>query len=971
MKWRSAADCFTKSKDPYQEPFAYQPPTGVSFPKNVPLTSPKHVSVAQAGKRISLWTLDQNSLLTYKELLISSKPPKGKVPPPQELSPWIPLLESRSNNEHFASIQNPRVGQKLFILDKNGTNMSMLQQSVETCIWQSPIDVMIPDSDEIREFTSHTISIQVEDESKAPLPDQELLLCCSDASEMIVNGISTRGSVTGTAVKTDGQGSLTVIIPSDGIAAPILTIQEPNGSSSLLGGRTTSIDPIQKFWDRMAQVKTVDDLRNIKLPNGTSFVKADMSNDELSKAVKAIQDLLKARQDFSSRGTEAVSNENHNLVDSQWGAWSWIRSKATEFSEWTVQKTGAVWKVVVNIAGQLWELIVENFPQIAAALQQILRLVSKGLQQLRDLLEEIFPWEDILLTKNALVNITTASIIMGSNVFANLEHKADECFANLCARVRDLKNRSLPKELADVRISKSPSIPTDMDDKKLSSLTKSPRMQFGTYHLHHSGSDNTSGVLGSQSDGETFFDRLYDRLATIWKSMVELAERFGANIKDLFSKQEFDLDVLLAKIGLDLAEDALKVMQKIVTALLASLSDLLLELAYAMNADMNIPVISPLYSKMTNGSRLTILDAVCLLLAIPGTIAYKTCIGPLPKQDAGWQELVKLDAFKGVLDLRSRRNKDQKGLSNVPPPGPLMSSLQTNMMPQALNKTVLPQFELMQPSKMMELEHITRHSSTIKSNQTAEAKGQTIREKSLEGSVNGAAVNKATDFMTTTIRPAMNILILFMPVGSLLNTSWTLAKVTMMGSTNKDGLKQTAEANKTIQKPWYKIVVKLVMWLGQGAAICFPKFKTLKWPLDNFLELTRAAFNDVVFKWKFAIWMLGGIPIAAHLGNQYVGYCADAATGVVQTLVLVAMHIDVYAVQKVSYAWYRCPEEYMNSTAKVAVAAACMFQGKEPWTLGFAWGLTGVGKTWQAIRVSTEMGKGAHQVEAPAVDNTA
>ena len=46
---------------------------------------------------------------------------------------------------------------------------------------------------------------------------------------MLVNGVSVRGSPTGTLVNADEQGTLTVIIPSDGLAVPALNIKDVSG----------------------------------------------------------------------------------------------------------------------------------------------------------------------------------------------------------------------------------------------------------------------------------------------------------------------------------------------------------------------------------------------------------------------------------------------------------------------------------------------------------------------------------------------------------------------------------------------------------------------------------------------------------------------------------------------------------------------------------------------------------------------
>ncbi|MCJ1395978.1 hypothetical protein MMC18_008864 [Xylographa bjoerkii] len=940
LLWRSARDCYVQSEAPYRKPLAYQSSAGEIFSGPLSPLDIKQVSVAQAGDKISLWTLDQSSLLSYQEFQIFGRPRAGDKTlqsPPQELSPPIPLLKEISHSNRFASIQNPRFGQKLFVISDNSITMSMLQQSVETRMWQSPIDVMIPHSDEIREFMSHTVSILVEDESNMLLHDQELLLCCSSSAEMLVNGISVRGSPTGIVVKTDEQGSITVVIPADGIAAPVLTVKDVPGTSSVLGGRTIDIDPMQKLWNEMEQIKTVKDLLNLKLPDGTPFVKAEMSKKDLEKAVQAIQDMCKARQELASGGSQVVTMKAAS-ADRQWGAWFWIKNQVREAYDWSVDKIGTAWKFIVRIAGQVWEFIVENYPQIAEVMQKILEAVSKGWEWVKNKLEEVFPWNDILAVKNALVNITTAGVIMGADVFANLEQKADECFDDLRKKVRKLKNETLPKELTDICISKTPPAPEGMNNKDIAEIVKSPQFQYTAYHLRHSASkqSGSSGVISPRSEGETSFDRLYKRLSGIWDSVITLAAKFGTNIVDLFSNEKFGLDVLLAKVGLELAEDALGVLQKAVTALLGSLNDLLLELADAMNADIKIPVIGPLYSRLTKNSRFTALDTVCLLLAIPSTIAYKKIIGPLPKEERGYQQLTKPDALKGALDLRMGRIKG----------GEVVKAPRTN-----------------QPA--------ASHMGMMNFHQAPGGMTDTVTIGGPNHGLSQAVMEQAKVWFAEVRKPGSFILKCVFPVCSLLyTTAYKLPAAMAAGEAGNGGAGAAGAGEGAGRKASWKLLLKLVHWVGHGIIICWPKFKDMSKTIST---LAKIAFEDVVFGWKFILWSIPGIlPVVGHLINERLGHAAEIIGGITQTIGLVAMHVDVYAIEKASYPWYKCPEEYINALAKVAVAAAVMSQCKEPYSLGFAYGLTGVGKLWTTsrVRIEFELCRNDDKDRSIAVDDT-
>lgn len=946
LLWRTAVECFTKSKRPYRATIPYDEAPGVLLPANGAVA--KQMTIAQAGDKLSIWTLDTKSLLSWQEFEIYKKESRS---PPKALCPPLPLLEQHHDNDRFAAVYNSRLGQKVFIADQAGKRMKMLHQSVETRMWQAPVDVMLPDSDEVREYLSHTITINAEDASKQPMIHQDLLLTSSIGTEMIVNGVSVLGSPSGVKVKTDEQGSLTVVIPANGLSAPVLTVKDvPGSATSAFGGRETTVDPMQKLWDELSKVKSVEDLRALKLPDGTSLLRDGLSEEDQKKAVKSIQDLLLARQNIAS-GTNKTDMSGSNR---QWGAWNWIKETAEDAFEWIVEKVGQAWRFVVKIAGQTWEFLIENFPQVAAALQQILEIVGKGWEAVKGFFEELFPWKDIVSVKNALVNMTTAGIIMGSDVFASLESKADEKFRELRQKVQELKGKPLPKELADIKFSNAPPTPDGMNDRGLSSFIKSPQMQYGAYHLSHSGGiEEKSSVLPPRFEGETSFDRLSKRLSGIFDSLTELATRFGTNIADLLSNRTFDLETLIEKVGLDLAYDALGVIQKAVTAILGSLSDMLLELANAINADIKIPVIGPLYKSLTGSARFSALDAVCLLLAIPATLAYKKYIGPLPKEDTDYQQLVKLDALKGTLDLHmgqitttastASSQIDGNSASAAPPVSMKAAGFGSSPV-NVQNASVFSDFRALGP--------FSGSGSSKESKSPVDQKVQQF----------------ASAWWSQAGRIGAKIVQALIPLGMLVYTcGYKLPKAMLAGA--NAGQVQAAD-HYAKPKSLFKIVLKLVAWVGHGMSICWAKVKEIKdWDKD-FMRVAIKAADDDVFGWKCILWGIGYLPIMGNILHEYAGYCADAAVGVTQTIGLVAMHIDIFAISKASYPWYRCPEEYINALAKVAVAAAVLTMGQEPYTLGFAFGLTCAGKSWTYIRVVEEI-KSMKTPDTIAIDETA
>ncbi|KAL9012094.1 MAG: hypothetical protein Q9180_009128, partial [Flavoplaca navasiana] len=345
----------------------------------------------------------------------------------------------------------------------------------------------------------------------------------------------------------------------------------------------------------------------------------------------------------------------------------------------------------------------------------------------------------------------------------------------------------------------------------------------------------------------------------------------------------------------------------------------------------------------------SVIDMVCLLLAIPSTVAYKIAIGPLPKEDKGYQELVKPDTLRGALDLRMGRIKSGETLGE-----PIDRFVPSNFISfreafqDFRRETRIPlNNDVQHPTNMsITEERGTAQMNLININQTHGDKSPPHKPEISGPTVDKAVAMRTRGWWVEVGKPGSKIPEVLFPVGSAIYTAGCkLPKAILIGDAEGNGTdKLTGHGASRPRKSWWKLVLKLVFWVGRDMS-------------QDLGTLARKAFNGDVFGWKFIIWAIPGfLPIGAHLINEYVGYCAESIAGITQTIALITMHVDVYAVAKVSYPWYRCPEEYIDALAKVAVASAVMTKGKGPYSLGFAFGLTGVGKLWTVIRVGVKMG---------------
>lgn len=96
LNWRSAAQLYRGSKDPYTVIHSDNAYSGC-----------KQLATAQTDSTLSAWSLNEGGLLSYQEYTI----PEDKFAP-TTMTPLVPLLDHQ--NDRFSVLQHPILGKKIF-----------------------------------------------------------------------------------------------------------------------------------------------------------------------------------------------------------------------------------------------------------------------------------------------------------------------------------------------------------------------------------------------------------------------------------------------------------------------------------------------------------------------------------------------------------------------------------------------------------------------------------------------------------------------------------------------------------------------------------------------------------------------------------------------------------------------------------------------------------------------------------------
>lgn len=969
LTWRSAQQCFDRTQN---RPHVLS--------EDTKLLNLVQMSIAQSKDVLSVWALNTEFSLSYQEFTLEAGAP------PSQRTPAIPLLEKTSGSGRFAALQSPTLGQKLFVIDEAG-GMKMLEQSVQTGIWQQPTGILVPDSDEMIEFTSHTIRVHLDDQSGIPMTDQPLKVCSSTSAEMLVNGSSVRGSPDGQVVQTDDAGSLTIIIRSDGLSAPLLTLRDVEAPGTVFQGGSTTIDPMSKLWLTVGDIKSAQDLKDMQLPDGTSFVRPGVDEKELEMAAKALQNLSQVKAELASSGTAVgTTATTASVADRLWGMWYWIRDKVQAGYNWVVEKVEAGWQFVVKLAGEAWTFLLNNAPQVAEAMQKVLGTITKGWEWLKKKFAFIFNWGDILSVKNVFVNLTTQGILWGADSMAILELKSQEFFEDLRQKTRMIKAMKLPPDLAKMKAGNDPDMESKAKAKNEGAghddALKSPEAQYGVYHMKHGGTS-----IGPRTEGQTAMDRLVLRLKKVWDQLTSLIERCKDNFANLFKSKDITVETILTNLGLDLLEDLLGAVESIATGVLGSFSDLLVELADGINKPISIPVLSPLYKKITRGSNLTILDAVALCIAIPTTIVYKTITGKSPMEIAAIGPLAKAGAFKSELDERMGRAKAET--STQEPGPPLSHSTQFSAMMQThipeLHPTTVTQGGA-GAARSVALESAL--TDGIQRADVLRSKPLTIRKIDEPASI--VVLDDASSEQLMETQPAPIVLAPSVQLNSLVSSATPSIRKSELKKTSTDGRLEQLERNRkrfegssNIASNLTKMAVpvgallwfqyktfpslflpevrfhpitvmleagkKLLLWMLQFGGLAGYSFEDIK--TGNLGVGDR--FKDPWFEARFGMWVVGGIPIIGELGGKYLGYCFSMVSSVLQVILLAWLHIKSWTVGE-GYSVYLAFEEWGKLNAKIATAFSGITQGGYGYGAIIAYLLQWSACTMNTIRATAE-----------------
>ncbi|KAL1876851.1 hypothetical protein VTK73DRAFT_9153 [Phialemonium thermophilum] len=532
---------------------------------------------------------------------------------------------------------------QMLISNDNHGNLMLLEQASDIGLWRKT-PFYAPSSTTATEIKSYTVTMKAKENKDVPLSNGAVLLSASSTVSTILNGQNTLLTQVPIWFDCDENGSLDFIIPSDSLGSQTLRIDSlRTRDGDILDLQQVLYDPASKpmmaLAKKLGELKDGHDFSSLKTCSGGSLFDADVSVDKniMDGAFGCLKTITQAYSQLPGSGVSAkiaasasfgkvvtaAESASEDVGDLLLDGWYWVREQMDNVTEWIIDTAGTVWKFVCKIAGQIKEFVLDCVEKICEAATWIWEKVKVGWNKLVEFVGFLFDWDDILTTKDTISSLLTAGFGYAAIKIDDITQKVDGFFEQLEETIDKFGNAALP--------TKEQTAETSDKNKKVQESQSGTSTSWATERLKNGGAGSKTKVKtkGAKTSSEaTSFWK--DTIAPEMTKLDEQLSLLGNGFTAAFKKEGGVDGNDIINIAKPLLKSGIIAVRAIVKGLLQLMKTLVLKIQELGNAEIDIPIFSWLYQKITKGHALTLFDAISLVVAIPTTVCAKLITGKAP-----------------------------------------------------------------------------------------------------------------------------------------------------------------------------------------------------------------------------------------------------------------------------------------------------------------------------------------------------
>ncbi|MCE7992893.1 MAG: hypothetical protein HEP71_12970 [Roseivirga sp.] len=596
------------------------------------------IRVAAQDDELSVWALNDDGLYYQTNRFYEQASDQFYI------GKWTDPIIMDEDAEQFSCVKGKSIRNQLFTFSsQQGSRLTRLWQDAVTTLWNKH-EVHIQELDNLREVECYSSHIRFKTDTPLRLFKGLSVKLSADSHLFVyVNSTSYHiGPDEPVEIELDLSGEFTVICPVKDISSALLFIEADFLEHDIV------INPADNVMKKLGESSaSAEVMSKLKKPNGELLIPENVEKDKLDQAAKAIQEMVKTAEEMAKTADQKAkasklseermqthftqnvilaTGTGHALGDFLHSVVNVAREVVSIVSE----VVGDAVHFIITIGDLVWDWVVNTVREVGSFIQTVFESIVVFFEDLFEFLAFLFNWQGILRCKDALKGLV-------NNGFLSLRDEIGSLRQSIIEQLdRGIENftpelNALPASLSSqLDVTKAPA-ETSADPTSNWINSKQGYLEMADEPVPTEITD----VLG---DFANEVGRIFAELGEAYLDQLNVpAEALSELIHGRMSFLEF-LQMLLDRfVGFSLL-----IVRQLMDLILTTL-EALIELAQAgMNQAWNIPLLSPLYRLITRtpqnpqGSELTFLDLLSLLVAIPTTIFYR--IGertdPFPDQQS-------------------------------------------------------------------------------------------------------------------------------------------------------------------------------------------------------------------------------------------------------------------------------------------------------------------------------------------------
>lgn len=518
-----------------------------------------------------------------------------------------------------------------------GNQLIKAVQSPETSIWAfQKITLDAPVDAKAERYSSYTTRIQLTDTKDQILPDTTLYISSNTSMPVLINNLYYVITTDPIPINTDAGGSITVVEQINDITGLQIMVSDHAGTSVV-------INPMDKPFDKISSLNTVDKLKDAVIvnPDGSSrkLVSSDVDVERLKQVAAANTNISKAygqvSQSFMRRPqTLLLSMPTGNrmylegigdtIVSEVGDLFRWLASGVKYVADIIEDVVSGVWRFVVKIGEKIYQGVLDCVEKVVGAVRWLYEVIKTAIEDLIKYLEFLFQWKDITRTKAVFKNLSKIYLRHEIDQMGQLKGIFDDEMKKLVKIVNDWGGITDWKGLGDAATS-----PVDASSQP-GKGESAPGNLLLSHFQNNAGNIKITPVNHILvPDNKSIIDLLFDALkreGVIFDAVLDQLDKLASEYQNL------TLEQILKRIIAIIGSSVLETTQNVIDVLFDIVIQMVTSALEILDTPIYIPVVSDILEYF-GVPKVSMLDLICYMGAVPVTVVYKIAKNSAPFPD--------------------------------------------------------------------------------------------------------------------------------------------------------------------------------------------------------------------------------------------------------------------------------------------------------------------------------------------------